>query len=278
MPIKDVFLTLFFVSVGLLIDIQVAIDNWLTILVVSLVLLVAKAIIVTGIALFLGQANRPSLLGGLSLCSAGEFSLLLLQKSGDAQLWSPALQQSLIASGALSMALVPSLMQLATPIARWLDARRWGRLKPASPGGRRKKSKQKRQRKVEALLHQRMRRFTSHAIICGYGPVGRALNRALLDEGVPTIIIELNADTVQALMKEGQQVLFADAAHERDLGTGKGRGSRPGGVHFSRSQHGRRITSTCSRAKPRGLCGGPIPFRLRPGATGETRRQPRPSR
>ena len=59
-----------------------------------------------------------------------------------------------------------------------------------------------------------MRQFTSHAIICGYGPVGSALNRALLDEGVPTIIIELNADTVQTLMEEGQQVLFADAAHE----------------------------------------------------------------
>jgi CPA2 family monovalent cation:H+ antiporter-2 len=210
MPIKDVFLTLFFVSVGLLIDVRIAMENWLTIAIISVVLLSAKAVIVTSIALFLGQANRPALLGGLSLCSAGEFSLLLLQKAGGADLWDPALQQSLIASAALSMALVPNLMQLSTPISKWLDARHWGRTRPASPSARKKKNK----RNIEALLHQRMRKFTSHAIICGYGPVGRALNRALLDEGVPTIIVELNADTVQTLMEEGQQVLFADAAHE----------------------------------------------------------------
>lgn len=210
MPIKDMFLTLFFVSVGLLIDLRVALDNWLMIVVITSVLLLGKAIVVTGIALYLGQANRPALLGGLSLCSAGEFSLLLLQRSGDARLWDASMQQSLIASAAVSMAVVPSLMRLSTPLAEWLGRRRWGRLRPAIPkpksGAHKKRS--------EALLHQRVRLLSSHAIICGYGPVGRDLNSALLDEGVQTLVIELNADTVHQLMEDGQEVLFADASHE----------------------------------------------------------------
>ncbi len=202
MPIKDIFLTLFFVSVGLLVDLQVAAQNWATILVITSVLVLAKASIVTGIGYFLGQVNRPALLGGLSLCSAGEFSLLLLQKSSAAEFWDSSVQQSLVASATISMALVPGLMRLASPIAHWLDVRRWGR--HHAPSGRIDK----------APMYHRLKKLSSHAIICGYGPVGRALNRAMLGAGVPTLIIELNADTVRRLMEEGQDVLFADAAHE----------------------------------------------------------------
>ena len=54
---------------------------------------------------------------------------------------------------------------------------------------------------------------TDHAIICGHGPVGEKLNKALLDSGVRTLVVELNAETVQKLKRQGQAVLFADASH-----------------------------------------------------------------
>lgn len=206
MPIKDIFLTLFFVSVGLLVDLQVAAQSWAAILIITCVLVLSKTVIITAIAYFLGQVNRPALLGGLSLCSAGEFSLLLLQKSSGAAFWDTSVQQALVASATISMALVPGLMRLAIPIAGWLDARRWGR--HHAPSGLVDK----------APMHQRLKQLSSHAIICGYGPVGRALNRAMLSAGVPTLIIELNADTVRRLMDDGQAVLFADAAHEETWG------------------------------------------------------------
>ena len=202
LPIKDIFLTLFFVSVGLLIDLKLALDNWKIILLMTSVLIAGKAVFITGIAYSLGQINRPALLGGLSLCSAGEFSLLLLQKSGDAGLWEPSLQQALIASGTISMAMVPGLMRLANPLADWMEVRGWGR-RHASGGS------------VDSLpMRDRVKQLSRHAIICGYGPVGQELNRTLLGAGVSTLVIELNADTVHRLMKEGQAVLFADAAHE----------------------------------------------------------------
>ncbi|NNE90151.1 MAG: hypothetical protein HKN23_00745 [Verrucomicrobiales bacterium] len=202
MPIKDLFLTLFFVSVGLMINVPLALENWLAILVLTSVLLVGKAVVISGIALVLGQLNRTSLLAGFSLCSAGEFSLLVLQKAGTAGLWSPSLQQSLIASATISMGLVPWLMRLAEPLANRLDHVGWGRKTAPAESGK------------DLSLRQKVKEIENHAIICGYGPVGRALNRALLHAGVPTLIIELNAQTVQTLLNEGQPVLFADVTHE----------------------------------------------------------------
>ena len=60
---------------------------------------------------------------------------------------------------------------------------------------------------------ERVKGLRDHAIICGHGPVGQAVNRALLDAGVRTLVVELNADTVHALQRAGQPVLFADATH-----------------------------------------------------------------
>jgi CPA2 family monovalent cation:H+ antiporter-2 len=59
--------------------------------------------------------------------------------------------------------------------------------------------------------------MADHAVICGYGPVGRSLNQALRRCGVKTLVLELNAETVRTLKKEGQPVLFADASHPEAL-------------------------------------------------------------
>jgi CPA2 family monovalent cation:H+ antiporter-2 len=201
LPIKDVFLTLFFVSVGLLIDLRVALDNIWLILGLTLALTTGKTAIITGIAWRLGLSNRQALLGALSLASAGEFSLLLLQYPGVGPLWSADLHQSLVASSALSMGLVPFLVRLADPIAGWLNVRRLG-------------PSQAPKRREELPIRQRVKELKGHAIICGHGVVGAELNRTLREAGIPTLVIEMNVDTVRQLMREEQAVLFADAAHE----------------------------------------------------------------
>ncbi|RFC48634.1 MAG: monovalent cation:H+ antiporter-2, CPA2 family [Verrucomicrobia bacterium] len=201
LPIKDVFLTLFFVSVGLLIDLHLALKNIWLILGLTLALTTGKTATITAIAWHLGLSNRQALLGALSLASAGEFSLLLLQDPGVGPLWPADLQQSLVAASALSMGLVPFLVRLADPVAEWLNARKLG--PSTSP------------RQVEAVpIRQRVKELKGHAIICGHGVVGSALNQTLRDAGIPTLIVEMNVDTVRQLMREEQAVLFADAAHE----------------------------------------------------------------
>ena len=201
LPIKDVFLTLFFVSVGLLIDLRVAMQNVVLILSLTSLLVLAKSTVIAGIAWSLGLSNRQSLLGALSLASAGEFSLLLLQYPGVSKLWSPDMQQSLVAASALSMGLVPALVRLADPISAWLQKRGIGRARSTAAS-------------AEAPARQRAKELEGHAIICGHGVVGAELNRTLRENGVPTLVIEMNVDTVRQLIREDQPVLFADAAHE----------------------------------------------------------------
>jgi CPA2 family monovalent cation:H+ antiporter-2 len=200
LPIKDLFLTLFFVSVGLMVDLGVAAAHWPVILGLTVVLMLAKTGLITLIARRLGLAHRQALMAGIGLSSAGEFSLLLLQKAGPAGLWSPAAQQTLIAAAALSMGLLPACIRFGEPLGHWLERRGWGRNRPLLPDS--------------APLRQKMEALTGHAIICGHGPVGRQLNQAFLNEGVSTLVVELNADTVRELKKQGQAVIFADATHE----------------------------------------------------------------
>ena len=200
MPLKDLFLTLFFVSVGLMVDVNVALKLWQPIVGMALLLLLLKGTLITVIGRLMGLAPKQALLGGLGLASAGEFSLVLLQKTGPAGLWSVEAQQILLAAVALSMGVLPALMRLGDPIHHLLERFGWGkRVHPA---------------KDDAILRKRTKSLEDHAIICGYGPVGQALNKALLDAGVPTLIIELNADTVKELQRAKQPVLFADASHE----------------------------------------------------------------
>jgi len=111
------------------------------------------------------------------------------------------MQQSLVAASALSMGLVPALVRLADPISAWLQKRGIGRARSTAAS-------------AEAPARQRAKELEGHAIICGHGVVGAELNRTLRENGVPTLVIEMNVDTVRQLIREDQPVLFADAAHE----------------------------------------------------------------
>ena len=199
MPLKDLFLTLFFVSVGLMIDLRVAMGWWVQILLVTAGLIVLKTVFITLIGRGLGLRTRPALLGALSLSGAGEFGLVLMQRGGQLEPWPPAVQQVVLASTALSMGLIPVVMKLADPLANLL--KKWGLSgkSTALP--------------PEAKASTRLKALVDHAIICGYGPVGQRLVEALDNAGVSSVVVDLNADTVRRLHKAGRPVLFADAAH-----------------------------------------------------------------
>ena len=199
MPLKDLFLTLFFVTVGLMIDVRVAVQHWQPILLLTVVLMFGKTTLITTIARRLGLAHRQALMAGLGLSSAGEFSLVLLRQAGESALWSADTQQILLSAAALSMGLLPALMRMGTPLGLWLEKRGWGR-KAALVDS--------------SDLRQRLKGMEDHAIICGHGPVGEQVNKALHDSGVNTLVVELNAETVRELKRQGQVVLFADATHQ----------------------------------------------------------------
>jgi CPA2 family monovalent cation:H+ antiporter-2 len=203
LPFKDLFLAIFFVSVGLLIDLSVVAAEWPRVLLGSLVILILKGVIVFGVLKGFKLPGRAAMLAAGSLASTGEFSLVLIGKAGGYRPFDPGTEQMLLVCTALTMAVVPSLIRGAVPFAKWLEGKGILASHKAAPG------------KMTAT--RVIKEIRDHAIICGYGPVGRALNEALKRCGVATLVLELNSDTVRILKNAGQPVLFADATHPEAL-------------------------------------------------------------
>ncbi len=203
LPFKDLFLAVFFVSVGLLIDLSVVAAEWPRVLLGSLIILGLKGAVVFGVLKGFKLPGRTAMLAACSLASTGEFSLVLIGKAGDYRPFDPATEQMLLVCTAVTMAVVPSLMRGAVPFAKWLEGMGVLAAHKAPPA---------------ALTPSKViKEIRDHAIICGYGPVGRALNEALKRCGVATLVLELNSDTVRTLKAAGQPVLFADATHPEAL-------------------------------------------------------------
>lgn len=203
LPFKDLFLAIFFISVGLLIDVSVIVSDWHQVLLGSLIILVLKSGIVFGVLKWIKLPGRPALLAAGSLASTGEFSLVLIGKAGGYRPLDPVVEQMLLVCTAVTMAAVPSLMRGSRPFGKWLEMKGILGTQKMGPGS--------------MTPAKAIKEISDHAIICGYGPVGKSLNAALKRCGVKTLVMELNSDTVRALKKEGQPVLFADATHAEAL-------------------------------------------------------------
>lgn len=203
LPFKDLFLAIFFISVGLLIDLSVVAKELPKVLIGSALILLVKGLVVFFILKFIKIPGRPALLAAGSLASTGEFSLVLIGKAGGYRPFDPGTEQMLLVCTAVTMAVVPSLMRSASPMAKWLEKRGFMKVRKVAP------------QSMSPL--KTLKEISDHAIICGYGPVGKSLNEALKRCGVDTLVMELNSETVRALKKEGQPVLFADSTHPEAL-------------------------------------------------------------
>jgi CPA2 family monovalent cation:H+ antiporter-2 len=212
LPFKDLFLTLFFVSVGLMIEVGQVVEHAGIILLGTALVFVVKFLTVFGIARLLRLPLRPALLAGASLSSIGEFSLVLIQKADHIRPFDPWLEQMILICTALGMALIPGSMVATGPLHAWLEKHGWFRTKRVTPKG------------LNPVAS--IKGLADHAIICGYGPVGQALHESLIDCGVPCLIIDLNADTVCQLKKDGHLVLFGDVTHPEALALAKVRDAR----------------------------------------------------
>ncbi|MEY2600326.1 MAG: hypothetical protein RLZZ142_2585, partial [Verrucomicrobiota bacterium] len=204
LPFKDLFLAIFFISVGLLIDLRAVAAHWPQVLAGSLVILMLKSGIVFFVLRALRLPGRPAVLAAASLASTGEFSLVLLGKAGGYRPLDPVTEQMLLVCTAVTMSVVPTLMRVALPVARWMERRGW-------------LSTRSQVAPELTTPSRRIQGMHDHAIICGYGPVGRALNEALKRCGVDTLVMDLNSQTVRSLKASGQAVLFADSTHAEAL-------------------------------------------------------------
>ncbi|MGJ8673248.1 cation:proton antiporter [Rubritalea sp.] len=202
LPFKDLFLTVFFVSVGLLIDINEMMEFWPSILIATVAIILVKGVIVALAAHWSGLRKGSWLVTSAALCSTGEFSIVLLNRASEFNALSLRWEQVLLASTALSMGLVPTLMKHSLG---WADKIR-------------RSSKQFCGQAHETLgIGGQVEGLNDHVVICGYGPVGQNLHRNLMEANVDVVVLETNPETVKRLHSQGVLCLFADAGDKESL-------------------------------------------------------------
>jgi len=199
-PLKSLFNAIFFVSIGLLLDVSFVWRQPLLLATVVLGVLLIKLLATAAATLLLGYPMRVALAVGLTLAQIGEFSFVLAQ-AGRAVGLTPASMgdlgtQGLLASTVLLMAATPLLIALGRHLNVQLLQRAANTSVSATP--------------EKAALED-------HVIVVGYGPAGQRLVRVLRETGIPFIVIELNPHTVQAAEKEGVPILYGDASRRHIL-------------------------------------------------------------
>ena len=189
LPFKDLFLTIFFVSAGLLIDIDDLWEHIGHVATFAAFVLAIKFVACIVAASFLKIPGRMGIMASTALTNVGEFSLVLIPFMQEITPIPALVTTNVYAIAAVSMGMTPLLMKAARKLTPLLVR---------IPG-----LKTKRERLSVETMITRVEGIKNHAIICGYGPVGRRLHESLSQYGIPCIIIDLNADTVKTLLNDG---------------------------------------------------------------------------
>lgn len=188
LPFKDVFISLFFVSIGLLLNIQLVLAYPLTIVLISIGIIVLKAVIVIFIVLLIKYPLRIAVMSGLMLAQIGEFAFVLAQSGNSAGIINEEFYNAFLASSIFTMIMIPILFKVA-PVLGFQSSK----LEP-----HKKKTDAEREK------------FSGHVVVAGYGLNGRNLTRVLKETGIKYIVVEMNPDTVKEEKQKGERIIFGD--------------------------------------------------------------------
>lgn len=197
LPLRDVFVALFFVTVGALIDPSTVLANLPLLTVMLALIVVGKLVVRTGIVVAFGYPLSTALLVGAGLTQIGEFSYVLVRVARDTGQVGVDVYNATLAASLLSILINASLVRHAP---RWLtalgvvDARRATVSRPPAPEDR-----------------------GGHVVLCGFGRVGSAVGEALATFGLRYTVIERDPDVVKGLVARGVPALYGDAGRRSTL-------------------------------------------------------------
>jgi CPA2 family monovalent cation:H+ antiporter-2 len=199
-PFRDVLLGLFFVTIGMMLDLGVVLGKlWLVLLLLAL-LVVLKFALIAGLARAFGGAPGSALRTGLALAQGGEFGLVLIALASAAGVVQREVLQALLAAMVLSMLATPFIIGASDRIVMRLSSSEWML-----------RSLQMHRVAVQSLETER------HVIVLGYGRNGQHLARLLDAEGVRYIALDLDPERVREAAAAGDTVVFADSSRREAL-------------------------------------------------------------
>ena len=207
LPLQDAFAVIFFVSVGMMFDPRIVVEQPLHLLAVVAIVLIGKSLASLGIVLAFRYPLHTALIISASLAQIGEFSFILAALGVSLGLI-PVETQSLIVAGALlSITLNPFVFRAVEPIERWIRRRRGLADTLERPAG------------ALATLPPSVdeERLRDHAVLIGSGRVGGPVADELARHGIPYVIIEQSRERAEELRSRGLPVVYGDATRPEVL-------------------------------------------------------------
>jgi CPA2 family monovalent cation:H+ antiporter-2 len=194
LPLKDAFNSIFFVSVGLLLNLGFVLEHPLILSAVIITILLLKSVVIIVIVKFLNFPLRTAILTGLGLAQVGEFSFVLAQAGLGFNLIDSDFYNSFLAASIFTMLITPLVFQLLPAISK-----KFGSLEKTKS------------------INEDPGKLKGHAIIVGFGLNGKNLARVLNETGISYVVIELNPQTVKAEKAKGENIVYGDITKENIL-------------------------------------------------------------
>jgi CPA2 family monovalent cation:H+ antiporter-2 len=198
LPFRDSFNSLFFISVGMLIDLRFAWRHAGILAAIVAAILLVKMVAAGGSVWALGYPLRMGALVALALAQVGEFSFVLLREGSRVQMIPHDRYQMYLSAAVLTMIITPALIAAGPRVSHWLGAR-----------GEPRHSRLELDRGTEKL--------EDHVIICGYGLSGQRLAHLLRTNELPYVVVEMNPRLVRSARAKGEPIYFGDVSNPEIL-------------------------------------------------------------
>jgi len=199
-PFRDVLLGLFFVTIGMLLNVRVVIDNFGWVMLALIVPVTFKFTLIWALTRRFGATPGTSIRTGLALATAGEFGFVLLGQAGGLRLLDELVLQVVLAAMLLSMMAAPLLLQYSDRIVLRVASSEW-LLKSIEI----------------ANIAQRAIAIDQHVVICGFGRSGQHLAKMLEREGIAFVALDVDADLVREAAAAGESVVYGDSGRREAL-------------------------------------------------------------
>ena len=183
LPVRDIFVAVFFVTIGCLIDPTTVLGNLPLLLAFIGLVVVGKLVIWTGVVRLFGYPMATAFLVGVGLTQIGEFSFILVQVARAGGHIGADVYNATLAASLLTILTNATLVRL---VPRWIEPRREDSVPAPVPKG-------------------------GHVVLCGFGRVGSAVGEAFDTFGIRYTVVERNPDVIRALRNRGVPSVFGDA-------------------------------------------------------------------
>jgi CPA2 family monovalent cation:H+ antiporter-2 len=199
-PLRDAFAVLFFVSVGMLLDPAYLLEHPLQVVAIVALIVVGKSLAAIGIVALLRYPVRTGLTVGAGLAQVGEFTFILATAGVAVGMLPEDAFQLVVAGAIISITLNPALFAAVGPFEAWVKRRPRLRAVLERSGG-------SLTRPTPAT-----RVLAGHAVLCGYGRVGRMVVRALQQRGFSYVVLDEDRRAIEELRGRGTPAIYGDLA------------------------------------------------------------------